>query len=211
MSIAAYTITDLLSCRHRGPIVLEASGQSPYDIQTATAMRLETSYWLPRPASAEPVPSDRVSSASISAAAGSLPPSGRVSLPSRAIILPCEITRLTIRTSPAPTPPRVTSRCSSASSSASRGGNRRRDRRPVDRCCYLPREVFFGRLGFAGAFFTVWATDFGRFLPATSDSLLVDVLPGAPYPVAPPTSSNSEAHGRRARARAPRQLDERHR
>jgi hypothetical protein len=128
-----------------------------------------------------------------------------------AIILPCEITRLSHPHQPSSTPPRVTSRCSSASSSASRGGNRRRDRRPVDRCCYLPREVFFGRLGFAGAFFTVWATDFGRFLPATSDSLLVDVLPGAPYRVAPPTSSNSEAHGRRARARAPRQLDERHR
>jgi hypothetical protein len=41
----------------------------------------------------------------------------------------------------------------------------------------LPREVFFGRLGFAGAFFTVWASDFGRFLPATSDSFPVDVLP----------------------------------
>src|SRR5215208_6622370 len=38
--------------------------------------------------------------------------------------------------------------------------------------CYLPREVFFGRLGFAGAFcavfFAVWISDFGRFLPATS-------------------------------------------
>jgi hypothetical protein len=50
-----------------------------------------------------------------------------------------------------------------------------------DRCCYLPREVFFGRLGFAGAFFTVWASDFGRFLPATPGSFPVDVLPGAPY------------------------------
>jgi len=47
--------------------------------------------------------------------------------------------------------------------------------------CYLPREVFFGRLGFSGAFFTVWASDFGRFLPATSDSFPIDVLPGAPY------------------------------
>ena len=47
-----------------------------------------------------------------------------------------------------------------------------------DRCCYLPRAVFFGRLGFAGAFFSVWASDFERFLPATSDSFPVDVLPG---------------------------------
>ena len=44
--------------------------------------------------------------------------------------------------------------------------------------CYLPREVFFARLGFAGAFFTVWVSDFERFLPATSDSFPVDVLPG---------------------------------
>jgi hypothetical protein len=50
-----------------------------------------------------------------------------------------------------------------------------------DRCCYLPREVFFGRFGFAGAFFTVWASDFGRFLVATSDSFPVDVLPSPPY------------------------------
>ena len=33
---------------------------------------------------------------------------------------------------------------------------------------YLPREVFFGRLVLAGAFFSVWANDFGRFFPATS-------------------------------------------
>jgi hypothetical protein len=33
---------------------------------------------------------------------------------------------------------------------------------------YLPREVFFGRLALAGAFFSVWASDFGRFFPATS-------------------------------------------
>jgi hypothetical protein len=49
---------------------------------------------------------------------------------------------------------------------------------------YLPREVFFGRLGFAGAFFAVffavWVSDFGRFLPATSHSSRFDVLPGAP-------------------------------
>ncbi|MGH3083952.1 MAG: hypothetical protein ACRDNP_07805 [Gaiellaceae bacterium] len=31
---------------------------------------------------------------------------------------------------------------------------------------YLPREVFFGRLGLAGDFFSVWAGDFGRFFPA---------------------------------------------
>jgi hypothetical protein len=35
---------------------------------------------------------------------------------------------------------------------------------------YLPREVFFGRLGLAGAFFSVWASDFGRFFPAKSGS-----------------------------------------
>jgi hypothetical protein len=50
-----------------------------------------------------------------------------------------------------------------------------------DRGCYLPRDVFFGRLGFAGAFFTVWASDFGRFLPATSDSFPIRVLSSAPY------------------------------
>jgi hypothetical protein len=31
---------------------------------------------------------------------------------------------------------------------------------------YLPREVFFGRLVFAGAFVPVCASDFGRFVPA---------------------------------------------
>ena len=35
---------------------------------------------------------------------------------------------------------------------------------------YLPREVFFGRLGFAGAFVPVCESDFGRFFPATSGS-----------------------------------------
>jgi hypothetical protein len=49
---------------------------------------------------------------------------------------------------------------------------------PLTRCLYLPREVFFGRLAFAGAFFAEWVSDFGRFLPATSDSFPVDVLPG---------------------------------
>ena len=34
----------------------------------------------------------------------------------------------------------------------------------------MPREVFFGRLGFAGAFAPVCASDFGRFFPATSGS-----------------------------------------
>jgi len=33
---------------------------------------------------------------------------------------------------------------------------------------YLPREVFFGRLGLADPFFSVSASDFGRFFPATS-------------------------------------------
>ena len=32
---------------------------------------------------------------------------------------------------------------------------------------YLPREVFFGRLGLFGVFFSVWACDFERFFPAT--------------------------------------------
>lgn len=102
-----------------------------------------------------------------------------------AIILRYAITRLSHAHQPSSTPPRITSRCSSASSSASRGGNRRRSRRPVDRCCYLPREVFFGRLGFAGAFFTVWASDFGRFLPAMSDSFPVDCSQAHPTGVAP--------------------------
>jgi hypothetical protein len=35
---------------------------------------------------------------------------------------------------------------------------------------YLPREVFFGRFVFAGAFVPVCAGDFGRFFPATSGS-----------------------------------------
>jgi hypothetical protein len=35
---------------------------------------------------------------------------------------------------------------------------------------YLPREVFFGRLAFAGVFVPVCASDFGRFFPATSGS-----------------------------------------
>ena len=38
----------------------------------------------------------------------------------------------------------------------------------VSQAAYLPREVFFGRLGLAGAFFSVWPSDFGRFFPATS-------------------------------------------
>jgi len=36
---------------------------------------------------------------------------------------------------------------------------------------YLPRDVFFGRLGFAAVFFSVWVSDFGRFFPATSELL----------------------------------------
>jgi len=35
---------------------------------------------------------------------------------------------------------------------------------------YLPREVFFGRLVFAGAFVPVCPSDLGRFFPATSGS-----------------------------------------
>jgi hypothetical protein len=58
--------------------------------------------------------------------------------------------------------------------------------RSADRGCYLPRDVFFGRLGFAGAFFTFWASDFGRFLPATSDSFPVRVLSSAPYRASEP-------------------------
>jgi hypothetical protein len=43
-------------------------------------------------------------------------------------------------------------------------------KRVLTRKRYLPREVFFGRFGFACVFFSVWASDFGRFFPATSDS-----------------------------------------
>jgi hypothetical protein len=50
---------------------------------------------------------------------------------------------------------------------------------------YLPREVFFDRLGFAGAFFMIGASDLGRFLPATCDFLPIDVFPGHPTEVAP--------------------------
>jgi len=57
---------------------------------------------------------------------------------------------------------------------------------PVDRCCYLPRDVFFGRLGFAGVFFTAWAGDFGRFLPARSDSFPLNVLPACILSGEPP-------------------------
>jgi hypothetical protein len=60
----------------------------------------------------------------------------------------------------------------------SRVANRGEVGGPLTRCRYLPREVFFGRLGFAGSFFGEWVSDFGRFLPATSDSFPVDVLPG---------------------------------
>ena len=45
-----------------------------------------------------------------------------------------------------------------------------RPRRYAADAAYLPREVFFGRFALAGAFFSVWATDFGRFFPATSRS-----------------------------------------
>ena len=42
---------------------------------------------------------------------------------------------------------------------------------------YLPREVFFGRLAFAGVFVPVCASDFGRFFPATSGSFRLMLLP----------------------------------
>ena len=45
---------------------------------------------------------------------------------------------------------------------------------PRGRTDYLPRAVFFGRLGLVGVFF-VWACDFGRFFPATSSSFLVSL------------------------------------
>ena len=53
-----------------------------------------------------------------------------------------------------------------------RGGAARR-RKPT----YLPREVFFGRLGLVGVFFSVWPCEFGRF-PVTSGSFPAS-LPGA--------------------------------
>jgi hypothetical protein len=40
----------------------------------------------------------------------------------------------------------------------------------VDRINYLPREVFFGRFGFAGVFLSVCRSGFSRFFPATSSS-----------------------------------------
>jgi hypothetical protein len=40
-------------------------------------------------------------------------------------------------------------------------------RRSAARRRYLPREVFFGRFGFVDGFFSVWASDFERFFPAT--------------------------------------------
>ncbi len=43
-------------------------------------------------------------------------------------------------------------------------------RRYASDAAYLPREVFFGRFVFAAAFLSVWASDLGRFFPATSGS-----------------------------------------
>jgi hypothetical protein len=43
----------------------------------------------------------------------------------------------------------------------------------------LPREVFFGRFGFVGGFFPVWASDFERFFPATFRLLRLSLLSGA--------------------------------
>ena len=64
-------------------------------------------------------------------------------------------------------PKRNESPSAGVSAGARRGSTRSRQAFPVDRCGYLPREVFFGRFGFVGGFFSVWATDFGRFFPAT--------------------------------------------
>jgi hypothetical protein len=58
----------------------------------------------------------------------------------------------------------------SATLQAARAHTLRRGSRHADRCCYLPREVFFGRLALVGVVFSVWASDFGRFFPATSGS-----------------------------------------
>ena len=55
---------------------------------------------------------------------------------------------------------------SSEQNAAQRAGIR--DAGCVTEPAYLPREVFFGRLGLAGPFFSVSASDFGRFFPATS-------------------------------------------
>jgi hypothetical protein len=69
------------------------------------------------------------------------------------------------------------------SSSASRGGNpRAAARRPL---LLLAARSLLRSVGFAGVFFTAWASDFGRFLPATSDSFPVDVFQGHPTEVAP--------------------------
>ena len=51
-----------------------------------------------------------------------------------------------------------------------RGARRHPPRGRASDAAYLPREVFFGRLGLAGVFFSLWATDFGRFFPATAGS-----------------------------------------
>jgi hypothetical protein len=42
----------------------------------------------------------------------------------------------------------------------------------------LPREDFFGRFGFAGGFFAVCASDFGRFFSATPGSSRLSLLLG---------------------------------
>jgi hypothetical protein len=77
-----------------------------------------------------------------------------------------------------------------------------------DRGCYLPRDVFFGRLGFAGAFLTVWASDFGRFLPATSDSFPIAVLQAHPTGLPRPFAAGPLPHGQSLRRSRPRRLAE---
>jgi hypothetical protein len=62
---------------------------------------------------------------------------------------------------------------------------------------YLPREVFFGRLGVACDFFSVWASDFGRFFPAMSSSFPTVLFGGhgsdlaSPYAVSLPSTQVS--------------------
>jgi hypothetical protein len=156
------------------------SGSVPHFHQTATAMRFETSPARPTGCGgrrfAEPVPSNRVSSASVRRP---LPfaASGRYHSRVGAILL------------------RSASWGGKPAASAAR-----------DRCCYLPREVFFGRLGFAGAFFTVWASGLERFLPATSDSFPIDLLAGAPYRGSPPCAVGRLPPGQGLRRNRPRRL-----
>ncbi len=80
---------------------------------------------------------------------------------------------------------------------------------PVERRRYLPREVFFGRFGGAGGFFSVWASDFGRFFPATSGpsrlfrSKVLGRLGGAPPGPSLRASDPRDASRRREDAGVP--------